>query len=328
MKKMISFAGVVAIIFLMSLTVFAGSILEDLMHEDYAKIFFAKVVSYDNDGENPKLTYSATKKIKGDVIIGVPEEVRRLSTAGEFDVETGKEYLFICFDESNPTYVFETTSTDTAELKLKNTTGDMWKRFEEYLNAGEYEKAEKERMERLELIDTLMSEADTSVPSENRASYNECKTLADVFMIDREAVEELSALYSGDGAETACKIDKDDFFDTAEEIAVTEKTSLKKTDAKNGFMIVASDGTGNSYGVWIDKNGRIANSRFEAASAVMTRYNMKKADFEKICQKFLPNEATEQSVSGKTKAAVLCIGVIAATAVLAVGIVFAVKKRR
>lgn len=178
MKRVISWLIAVLMTAVLSVTAFAGDVPEALIHEDGAKLFFAKVISYENDGETPKLTYSATKKIKGDVIIGVPEEAHRPYPAGEFEVETGKEYLFAYLDESNPTDVFETTSTDTAKLKLKNTVGDMWKRFEEYLNAGDYEKAEGERMERLGLIDTLMEEADTSVPSENRNSYVKCKMLA------------------------------------------------------------------------------------------------------------------------------------------------------
>ena len=58
-------------------------------------------------------------------------------------------YLFTYFDENNPTDIFEVTSYDTSTLKLKNVEGDMWKRFEQYLNEGRYLSAEHERIDRL-----------------------------------------------------------------------------------------------------------------------------------------------------------------------------------
>lgn len=56
MKKIISFIGIIAIILSMTLTVFAGSIPEDLLHEDYAQIFFAEVVYY-----HPNVYYDKDK---------------------------------------------------------------------------------------------------------------------------------------------------------------------------------------------------------------------------------------------------------------------------
>lgn len=166
MKKMIGFIGIIAIIFSMTLTAFAGSIPEDLMNYDGAKIFFAEIVSYDTDGETMKLSYSATRKVKGDVVIGEIEEAYRPNLVGNFAAEIGKEYLFIYLDENNDTDIFEVTSTDTATLKLKNVTGDMWERLEKNLNDGKYEEAEQERVERLGLVENLMADADTSIPNE------------------------------------------------------------------------------------------------------------------------------------------------------------------
>lgn len=166
MKKIIGFIGIITVMLLMSLTAFAGSIPEDLMNEDNAKIFFAEIVSYSDTGETLKLEYSATKKIKGDVELETITEAYRPNLVGDFNVEIGKEYLFTYFDKNNDTDIFDVTSTDTATLKLKNTTGDMWERFEEYLNDGKYEDAEAEREDRLGLMDKLIDEADTTIPSE------------------------------------------------------------------------------------------------------------------------------------------------------------------
>lgn len=166
MKKMIGFIGIIAIILSMTLMAFAGSITEDLMNYDGAKIFFAEIVSYDTDGETMKLSYSATRKVKGDVVIGEIEEAYRPGFVGDFAAEVGKEYLFIYLDENNDTYIFEVTSTDTATLKLKNVTGDMWERLEKNLNDGKYEETEQERVERLGLAENLIADADTSIPNE------------------------------------------------------------------------------------------------------------------------------------------------------------------
>ena len=43
MKKIISFICMTMILLSMSMTAFAGSIPEDLLHEDFAQIFFAEV---------------------------------------------------------------------------------------------------------------------------------------------------------------------------------------------------------------------------------------------------------------------------------------------
>lgn len=296
MKRVIAFAAIVLPVVFSGITAFAGSVPEDLLSEDGAKVFFAKVTAYTAGEETPRLTYSATKRIKGDVIIGEIEEAYRPNLVGDFDIEIGKEYLFTYFDENNDTDIFEVTSTDTAELKLKNTEADIWKRFEKYLNEGEYEEAEQERMKRLGLLSTLEENADT--PNSSGTDYYSCETLAEVFMVDRAEVEELSIVYSGGADPIGCQINKEDFFDMAEKIPLNQHTSLKKTDSKKGFMLVAADSKGNTYGVWADKDGRVANSQFETSSAVMTRYEMSEEDFERLCQSFLPKEAADRLKHG------------------------------
>lgn len=152
--------------------VFAGDVPEELMNEDFAKIFLAEVVSYNDDTANPELVFSAVRKIKGDVIIRSPEQARDPSPVGDFEVIPGEVYLFAYLNEANPTYVFEVTTDDPKTMKIKNAVGDMWERFEEALNDGKYEEAEAERCERLGLISTLSEDADVSVPDEKKPYKN------------------------------------------------------------------------------------------------------------------------------------------------------------
>ena len=170
MKKIISFIGIIAIILSMTLTVFAGSIPEDLLHEDFAQIFFAKVIdTYKTKEESPCIEVIPVKAVKGDVSIGEEKAIvyNNPNTVGDFKVKEGNVYLFTYFDENNPTDIFEVTSYDTSTLKLKNVEGDMWMRFQKHLNNGDYEEAEHERRDRLGLLDELMEESEKLPPIEN-----------------------------------------------------------------------------------------------------------------------------------------------------------------
>lgn len=170
MKKVISILSLVAIMLSMSITAFAGSIPEDLLHEDFAQIFFAEVVYYHPNKENPDIELSPVKVVKGDVKTGVKLTYYNPNTVGDFKVKEGNVYLFTYFNEHNPTDIFEVTSYDTSILKLKNVEGDMWMRFQKYLNNGDYEEAEQERRDRLGLLDELMEDAEKLPPLENNTT--------------------------------------------------------------------------------------------------------------------------------------------------------------
>ena len=170
MKKIISFLSIIAIMFSMTLTTFAGSIPEDLLHFDDAQIFFAEVIGTYNTKEGiPCIEVMPVKVVKGDVGIGGEKAIvyNNPNTVGDFKVKEGNVYLFTYFDENNPTDIFEVTSYDTSTMKLKNVEGDMWMRFQKHLNNGDYEEAEKERRERLGLLDELMEDAEKLPPIEN-----------------------------------------------------------------------------------------------------------------------------------------------------------------
>lgn len=172
MKKLILSSLITAIVILFATPAFAGSVPEDLLHSDTAEIFFAEVISYAPDGENPKIELSPVKKVKGDVKIGETEFYREPSPTGDFIIKTGNTYLFAYFDENNPTYVFETNSTDTKTLTFKNSSADMWARFLKYLNNGDYEKAEEERLKAADFEENAEANAETAATPEESNDKN------------------------------------------------------------------------------------------------------------------------------------------------------------
>ncbi len=150
MKRVICFLCMI-ILLSMSITALAGSVPEDLLHSDDAQIFFAEVVYYHPDKENPDIEFSPVMTVKGDVKIGSKQIAHHFNTVGDFDIKVGNVYLFTYFDEHNPTDIFQVENNDISGIKLINVTGDMWERFEEYLNEGRYFEAEQERRQRLGL---------------------------------------------------------------------------------------------------------------------------------------------------------------------------------
>ena len=229
MKKIISILSLVAIMLSMSITAFAGSIPEDLLYEDFAQIFFAEVVYYHPDKENPDIELSPVKVVKGDVKTGVKLTYYNPNTVGDFKVKEGNVYLFTYFDENNPTDIFEVTSYDTSTLKLKNIEGDMWKRFEQYLNEGRYLGAEQERLDK---------------QNEGLPIEGEDISLVELIGVPEEKAEEVKIHYQ----RTVYDIDVNKFYKAIDDIVLTdiEDVSLEK---KNGDTVALP------YGMYITVNG-------------------------------------------------------------------------
>lgn len=139
MKKLIS-TLIVTMLLLFSVNVFAGDIPESLL-SDQAELFFGEVVDYHPDKENPSIGVSPVKVIKGDIVEGSYRVYNSPWPMGNFTVVLGEIYLFTYYDDVNTTDIFEVTTYDTKTLKLKHVEGDMWKRFEKYLNEGRYGEA-------------------------------------------------------------------------------------------------------------------------------------------------------------------------------------------
>lgn len=147
MKRLIAlFAVLICMTMILPLTAFAGDIPESLLYEEDAQIFFGEVLSYHPDKESPDIEVSPVAVLKGNVKEGTKQIYYRPNPMGSFQVQIGKVYLFTYYDEVNPTDIFEVTTYNTRTLKLRHVQGDMWKRFEKYLNQGKYGEAKIEGM--------------------------------------------------------------------------------------------------------------------------------------------------------------------------------------
>lgn len=219
MKKIICFISMIAIMLSMTMTAFAGSIPEDLL-QDESQIFFAEIVYTHLDKEKPDIEFSPVKKIKGDVKLGSKQIAYNFNTVGDFKLKEGNVYLFTYFDENNPTDIFEVTSYDTSTLKLKNVTGDMWERFEKYLNEGRYEEAEHARLDK---------------QNENLPVESEPVSLIDLLGIEKEDAEKVNIHYNGE----AYEIDVDKFYKAIDDIMLTDikDVGLEKEQKDGIFQI-------------------------------------------------------------------------------------------
>lgn len=139
MKKLIVTLAV-TVLLLFTVTVFAGDIPERLL-SDQAQLFFGEVVDYHPNKENPSIGVSPIKVIKGNIVEGSYRVYNDPYPMGNFNVIPGEIYLFTYYNDVNPTDIFEVTTYDTRTLKLKHVEGDMWERFEKYLNEGRYGEA-------------------------------------------------------------------------------------------------------------------------------------------------------------------------------------------
>lgn len=262
MKKIIGILLIVSVILSFSQIVFAGSIPEDLLHSDEAEIFFAYVSFYHPDKEKPYIQIVPTKVIKGDLHTGGMLTYYNPNTVGNFNVKPGNVYLFTYFDENNPTDIFEVTSYDTASLKLKNTNGDMWKRFEKYLNEGKYEKAQKERIDRINEALTL----------EN----GEKIALSELLGIDEHSSGEVSFQYTILDARVI-RIEKQKFYEIAKDIICTQIETSQITN-RQGLQIRTDD----FKGVYVSVAGRLEEYHPSISYVGQTKYKISSDDLDKL----------------------------------------------
>lgn len=219
MKKIISFICMTVILLSMSVTALAGSIPEDLL-QDESQIFFAEIVYTHLDKEKPDIEFSPVKKIKGDVKLGSKQIAYNFNTVGDFELKEGNVYLFTYFDENNPTDIFEVTSYDTSTLKLKNVEGDMWERFEKYLNEGRYEEAEHARLDK---------------QNENLPVEGESISLVELIGVSKEDAEKVNINYD----EEVYEIDVNEFYKAIDGIMLTDikDVGLEKEQKDGVFQI-------------------------------------------------------------------------------------------
>ena len=316
MKKIISLLCLTAIMLSMSITALAGSIPEDLLHSDDAQIFFAEVVAFqlDDGNENYGVEFVPIKKIKGDVKLEVKQTAFNFNTIGDFEVKRGNVYLFTYFDENNPTDIFEVTSYDTSTLKLKNVEGDMWKRFEQYLNEGRYLDAEQARLDK---------------QNENLPIEGEDISLVELIGVPKEKAEEVKIHYQ----RAVYEIDVDKFYKAIDDIVLTdiEDVPLEK---KNG------DTVSLPYGMYITVNGfdgyvfitddcKVDKYGLHHSDIPNGEYTMKFIDRAKITSLFAADEYKLPPLETPLARRIFYISLIAIVAfIVAFAIGFVVKKKR
>jgi len=263
MRKLVAFLCITMILLSISTTVFAGSIPEDLLHSDDAQIFFAEVISYDPNKKNPDIEVMPTKVIKGDVKTAKRQVYQNPNPVGLFRVTVGKVYLFTYFDKNNPTDIFDVTSYDTSKLKLKNTTGEMWERFEKYLNEGRYLDAEHERIDRKN--------------NELVVVGGKTLTLTEFIGADKNGDDDVSIYYSSGLDTKVMQIDRAKFFEVADTIVCNE---IVKTDNANvdGFFAVADD----DCAVYISYDGKVSKNNPMHSFVAQAEYKFNSHDLAKF----------------------------------------------
>ncbi len=290
MKKLVRLLGVIAILLTMSVTVFAGDVPESLLGEDGAKVFIGRVenvklkgdITLSSQAEIDTVDVIPTVKIKGEVEIGKKETYTRYDSV--LMLEKGKEYLFGYIDENN-FYAYEIKSRDDKNIKLVNSDKyDIIQRLEDYLNDGAFAMAEQERS----TIGNQISFAEFLYKKPSLSS---------------SGVEKVSLRIQDD----VCVIDKDKFFEVAEDIMITNVKNDILQDTKPHSSITDAYKT-VLYVELLDANDKCvyygAVSRFgevDHYGLFMSRfmnkdYEMKTEDLSKLYS-LLPNEVQKKIIA-------------------------------
>ena len=287
MKKVISLIGVFIIMLTLTVSVFAGSIPEDLLSDDEAKLYVGRIENF-TDEETPSAPYvkvtsvsiTPVEKFKGEVEIG--KAIAYDKTNMHLKLENGKEYLIADIDENN-LYAYEIEYKTEKEIKLVNSRKyDMVQRLENYLNEGAYARAEQERSD-----------------IGNQISFAEflfAKPLADsnvkkvIFRVQDEI----------------CEVAFDEFEKVAKEITITnvknealhdEKAKPKQPDPyKTNLYIELQDGNEQlvSYAA-VSRHGEVDKYALMMSRLMNKDYEMKKDDLSKLYS-FLPDDVQKNIV--------------------------------
>lgn len=268
MKKVISIFAMIIMLFSTSLTAFAGDVPEGLLSNDDAQVFFGEVLAYNDT----TVTVCPRVKIKGDVFTGTQQHYDKPYPVGNFKVKPGNVYLFTYFDENNETNIFEVTSYDTATLKIKNTDFDIWKRFESYLNDGEYEKAEQDRINKINATLTEVGDEITLAALTETNADSSYKVEIGLF-----------------GKQESYEIDKREFFRIADRIRLIDVENTLVMNPADGLVIHCyEDDDIHEITIW--DNCKVAGSRVASNSAPTGDYIMMAEDYKKLST-LLPEDA-------------------------------------
>lgn len=279
MKKLISLISIITIFLTMPVSVLAGDIPESLLSEDGAEVFIGRVEDVKLKAEIDTVDVIPTVKIKGEVEIGKKETYTRYDSV--LMLEKGKEYLFGYIDENN-FYAYEIKSRDEKSIKLVDSDKyDMTKRLEDYLNEGAFAMAEQERS----TIGNQISFAEFLYKKPSLSSSD---------------VEKVSLRIQ----DNVCVIDKDKFFEVAEDIMVTNvkndilydtKQNPDSTDAYKTVLYVelldANDKT-VYYGA-VSRYGEVDYYGLFMSRLMNKDYEMRPEDLSKLYS-LLPAEAQKE----------------------------------
>ena len=287
MKKAVNLLGIIVILLSMTLTAYAGSIPEDLLSDDEAKLYIGRIEDF-RDEKTPSAPYvkvtsvsiTSIEKIKGDVEIG--KTIAYDKTNMHLKLEKGKEYLIVDIDENN-LYAYEIEYKTENEIKLVDSRKyDMVQRLENYLNEGAYARAEHERSD-----------------IGNQISFAEflfAKPLADsnVKKVTFRIQDEL------------CEVTFDEFEKIAKEIMITnvknkalhdEKAKPKQPDPyKTNLYIELLDGNEQlvSYAA-VSRHGEVDRYGLMMSRLMNKDYEMKKEDLQKLYS-LLPKDVQKNIV--------------------------------
>ena len=286
MKKVISLS--VLIFFTISLTVFSGSVPEDLFQDD-AQLYIGNIegFSYEETPSSPyikivTLVIKPVENIKGDVEIG--KTITYKNTNIYMNLKEGKDYLIAYLNEYN-IYAYEIKSKTTDEIKLVDSDKyDMVQRLEEYINDGLYADAEKERS-------TIGLEV----------------TLAEYMEANIDIAKKVTFNIGGNRYE----IDKDAFFKLADEIKVknVKNDALKQPDTGDNSwqenMIFITVDLKEGHTVYkgefpfamaaISKYGEVSHNAVEMSLLPSKDYQMEIEDVAKL-YKLVSGELSEEYI--------------------------------
>lgn len=273
----------------MSVSVFAGDIPESLLSEDGAKLYIGKVdgvTTLEHQSmpyEENRVVYidiTPTHKYKGEIELGVSERHTK-HNFGNFIPEKDKEYLFAYIDENN-FYIYEILSKDEKNIKLADSRKyDMVLRLENYLNEGAFAMAEQERS----TIGNQISFAEFLYKKPSLSS---------------SGVEKVSLRIQ----DNVCEIDKDKFFEVAEDIMITNvkndilydtKQNPDSTDAYKTVLYVELLDANDQlvyYGA-VSRYGEVDYYGLFMSRLMNKDYEMRPVDLSKLYS-LLPAEAQKE----------------------------------
>ena len=287
MKKIVLIIATLIMVSVMSVTTFAGSIPEDLLNDDNAKLYIGTIEDF-TDEEIPSAPYvkvtsvsiTPIEKIKGDVEIG--KSIVYEQTDMHLKLEKAKDYLIADIDENN-LYAYEIKSKTEKEIKLLNSDKyDMVQRLESYINEGAYTMAEQER-------------ADIG----NQISFAE-------FLFEKALSDSNVKKVTFRIQDELCEITFDEFEKVAKEIIITnvknkalhdEKAKPKQHDPyKTNLYIELLDGNEQivSYAA-VSRHGEVDKYGLMMSRLMQKDYEMKKEDLQKLYS-LLPEDVQKNMV--------------------------------